>query len=948
MPRPQPLRPYLLAAILAATAIAPAIAQPAYMVADLTDYSTNLVFPLVLDVEEMNGVAYFFHDDGTHGSELWRSDGTALGTFMLRDLCPGICGSQVAINGPRMARLGNQIIFNGNDGVHGGELWRTDGTAAGTTRVLDLLPGIEPSAPGQFLVTSGQLFFTAEDRIHGRELWRTDGTPKGTWMVKDLAPGPTSSYLFQMTAGISQIFLAVGGVEAAAGLWVSNGEPDGTERLVEIGLNGVSSFKGSSFSVLGSGILVFAGHTEDAGTELWRSDGTIPGTYLLEDLVPGDESSNLDSFVVFQDKVVFRADTAPSFPSARLWQTNGLPGGTTEIALPPGVRPRPHSGMHARQEQNFLVFAAYEPTTGLEPWVYDGVTTTPLGDLRPGPDSSVDAVDEALLDHGVFAETGARVTFLADDGIHGLEFWSTDGTPPGTMRVSDLFDDSLAPTFDYLAQLASRTRFGSSLLLRQWDPLFGSRLLRSDGTEAGTGVVDALGHSSSSFFSVSSGNSVGFVLGPFCFESAGTNLVFNTLGSFQPAGIWGSDGTETGTTQLFGLPENSNLSTLGCGTLQDQVLFTGTDGTGESLWSTDGTFDSTHQVAPLILEPSGSGGVRPYFTSSETQAFFSDLGGLWATDGTEEGTENIAPLAEYFWSQIVVSSKNRIYFSDFELSVLDLGPGSTPEVIDLNGIDPSYPSDLTLLEDGTLLFSAVGNSLGAELWQSDGSAAGTSLVMDIRPGNESSIWPRRLDWSDKGFPPNILALPASAVLAADDGVHGKELWVTDGTPLGTGLLRDIYPGDYPSTPRNFTRFGDRIFFTAESELEGLELWVTDGTYDGTMLFKDIAPGGASSIPDDLVVRDGVLYFSAWTPNYGREAWKSDGTPGGTIRITDIAPGPKSSSPQRFARAGDRLFFSATDQIHGYELWAISDDGSIPIFLDGFETADTGRWSETVL
>ena len=138
---------------------------------------------------------------------------------------------------------------------------------------------------------------------------------------------------------------------------------------------------------------------------------------------------------------------------------------------------------------------------------------------------------------------------------------------------------------------------------------------------------------------------------------------------------------------------------------------------------------------------------------------------------------------------------------------------------------------------------------------------------------------------------------------------------------------------------------DRV--SAEDEEHGLELWSTDGTAGGTALLKDIAPGLASSIPDDLVVRDGVLYFSAWSPNYGREAWKSDGTAVGTVRISDIAPGPLSSSPQRFARAGNRLYFSATDQIHGYELWAISDDGLVPLFLDGFESSDALLWSEVV-
>ena len=209
----------------------------------------------------------------------------------------------------------------------------------------------------------------------------------------------------------------------------------------------------------------------------------------------------------------------------------------------------------------------------------------------------------------------------------------------------------------------------------------------------------------------------------------------------------------------------------------------------------------------------------------------------------------------------------------------------------------------------------------------DGTPEATQLVRDIFPGADSGFGRTLQDFAGAGPETKIASLGAVAVLAANDGLHGTELWVTDGTSLGTGLLRDIYPGDYPSTPRHFTRLGNRIVFSAEDEEHGLELWVTDGTYPGTVLLKDVAPGLASSVPDDLVVRDGVLYFSAWSPNYGREAWQSDGTTAGTVRISDVAPGPLSSSPQRFARAGNRLYFSATDQVHGYELWALSDDGS---------------------
>jgi ELWxxDGT repeat protein len=243
-----------------------------------------------------------------------------------------------------------------------------------------------------------------------------------------------------------------------------------------------------------------------------------------------------------------------------------------------------------------------------------------------------------------------------------------------------------------------------------------------------------------------------------------------------------------------------------------------------------------------------------------------------------------------------------------------------------------------------IAFFAYDTDHGVELWASDGTEESAALLMDIRPGPVGAIDYPSVDFYASYRERKFGTLMNFAVFAANDGIHGSELWVTDATPLGTGLLRDIYPGDYPSTPHQFTRLGNSIVFSAEDEEHGLELWVTDGTYGGTKLVKDVAPGPASSVPDDLVVRDGVLYFSAWSPNYGREAWKSDWTSAGTVRISDIAPGPLSSSPQRFARSGNRLYFSATDQIHGYELWAISDDGTIPLFLDGFENESTSRWS----
>jgi len=162
MARPEPTMPFVgrrarrdAALVLLAVAFqlavlaAPAPADGPYLVHDLgvgVDYPWSFI-GLRAQPVAMGGALYFFHDDGVHGEELWRSDGTALGTWMVRDLCPGACGTS-AIGAPgALAVLGSTLFFAGHDGVHGVELWATDGTAGGTRLVADLRPGLDSSAP---------------------------------------------------------------------------------------------------------------------------------------------------------------------------------------------------------------------------------------------------------------------------------------------------------------------------------------------------------------------------------------------------------------------------------------------------------------------------------------------------------------------------------------------------------------------------------------------------------------------------------------------------------------------------------------------------------------------------------------------------------------------------------------------------------------------------------
>ena len=166
-----------------------AFAQPAYMVADLeaTFPSHDKAWFELPETQVVGDLVFFLEEDGVHGRELWRSDGTPLGTFMVRDLCQGSCGSRTSWIG-LMAALGDELVFVANDGVHGLELWRTDGTAIGTSLVIDLEPGYDSSLPYFLTGAAGQVFFLARTEAQGAGLWRTDGTAKGTYKVSPNSP----------------------------------------------------------------------------------------------------------------------------------------------------------------------------------------------------------------------------------------------------------------------------------------------------------------------------------------------------------------------------------------------------------------------------------------------------------------------------------------------------------------------------------------------------------------------------------------------------------------------------------------------------------------------------------------------------------------------------------------------------------------------------------------
>jgi ELWxxDGT repeat protein len=215
--------------------------------------------------------------------------------------------------------------------------------------------------------------------------------------------------------------------------------------------------------------------------------------------------------------------------------------------------------------------------------------------------------------------------------------------------------------------------------------------------------------------------------------------------------------------------------------------------------------------------------------------------------------------------------------------------------------------------NGKLIFAGTTAAADTELYITDGTPAGTKLVKDINPGAPSSN------------PQYLYTINNIIYFTADSAAVGNELWRTDGTPAGTTFVKDINPGLPGSSIVNYDvafRQGF-LYFTAETALEGRELWRTDGTTAGTTLVKDIVVGtGGSNYPGnyELFATSTYLLFMARTAASGVELWISNGTGPGTVLLMDINMGADSSNARFFTLFNGIVLFEATDATHGDELW----------------------------
>lgn len=714
-----------------------------------------------------NGSLYFMQKTSTGGRGLWKSDGTAVGTILIKDFGPGDTSREsIVVSGDRMYLAAPSETGDPSDVA----LWISDGTATGTTRVAATTPG-NPHGLIKFFVIHGVVYLTANDGIHDTPgLWTTDGTPAGTVELLDGSVARLDLNDFQPAAlGSTAYFLAASGTNETMHLWSTDGTPSGTQPVADVGApfeaaDGIMEHR----VVTVGGKLIFA--TSPDGQHqiaVWTSDGTPAGTVQLLTITSDtvdDQRVGVFGLSIVNGAAYFSAEQASV--GWEVFRSDGTAAGTQPLASFPANLDPPSDFSALGQYVTFS--ATSDPSQGLQLWQTDGTSagTHALTSVVPSL--------QQIMPEGVTAAGEDAFYFTGPLGDDPQDLWRTDGTPTGTVHLWHGFE-GLDPLYAnnrlFFLDIPSGT------------------LWESNGTVAGTIPVPGLPRVTE----------LVSVLGRTILM-----LVYNPRTQLYE--WWNTDGI-TSTRQL--VTTVGVLSTPVVQSPSGAVYFIG-QANAESGWEvfrTDPTSGATVQLTSLNNGPAGASpsGLVDVNGTIFFQARDSSGGlRLWGTDGTPAGTIPLSPQLNSIGPIASVNGTAFFAATDGLHSNTLWKSNGTPAGTMLVGPAAVAPQSIVDVK-GAAVFATTGAGGNVNaIWRSDGTAAGTVMVRPVT-GNSN--------------PPFQLVSSGSVGFYYD----AVQLWETDGTTLGTHAIDPDLPSYPPPNVwlnQHVTVAGDRVYYAGGGNVNG--------------------------------------------------------------------------------------------------------------------------------
>jgi ELWxxDGT repeat protein len=756
------------------------------------------------------GALFFRASTESFGNELWKSDGTQEGTNPFVDINPS--GDSYPSN---LIDVDGTLFFSADDGTNGKELWMSDGTLDGTKMVEDLNAS-GSSSIYYMTVSGGKLFFRHSVDYNVYTLGVSDGTEDGTFLLQ----GTASEYIVSLVDGNGMLYFMARDSNDVWALWRSDGTPVGSRIVASLPTFSTYSYPTVTYV---DGTLYFSGN----GSELWMSNGDPDdpnGTVMLKDLQDDIQEEDLKAIISnmtgaggtlhFSVDFCWYGDCYyDGMVQTELWKSQGTPDTTLVAAT--GFKPETVCGYedcwkvgvdNLAEFNDTLVYAASDGIHGIELWQRDPVQDS--NDMVADINTAADGKRPSNL-----TNVNGTLFFQCCTGTTQSELWKSNldpDDPQGTLLVRDLTPEgaSYQYWFNYM------TPFKDLLFFTFNDGEHGSELWSSNGDPNdpnGTKLFLDIHPNGSS--------------NPAHLTVVGSTLFFRATDDTNGTELWKTNGQPGFTTVTKDInPGNANSYPNDLTAVGSLLFFSADDGTnGNELWcnKTDVPWDTD----PYLVEDINTAGSSSpdNLTNVNGELYFSATEAthgreLWkSTDGYSQGTDMVKDLTpdtdnSYFYYLTAVNDKvyYRYYNSndyEYELGVSDGTDGGT-KIIDVNPTGSSYPYYLTDV-NGTLFFQARDSDYDTELY-----AANNSTVFRVKDINASG----------SSYPSNLVNVGGKLYFSADDGINGKELWQSDGTANGTDLVLDINPGIGASTPTELIDVDGVLVFLAYDAVNGFALW----------------------------------------------------------------------------------------------------------------------------